>query len=80
MQRPVPRAVAVAEPGQNAGMWVGRVIGLLLVLVGGLWTLQGFGVVGGSFMTGSTMWLVIGLVRGHRGPRPPRSAGRSRRA
>jgi hypothetical protein len=32
-----------------------------MVLVGGLWTLQGFGVVGGSFMTGSTAWLVIGL-------------------
>ena len=44
------------------GMWVGRVVGLLLVLIGAVWTLQGFGVVGGSFMTGSTMWLVIGLV------------------
>ena len=38
------------------------VLGVLLVLIGGLWTLQGFGIVGGSFMTGSTMWLVIGLV------------------
>ena len=37
-------------------------MGLLLVLIGAVWTLQGFGVVGGSFMTGSTMWLVIGLV------------------
>ena len=44
------------------GQWVGRIIGVVLVLVGGLWTLQGFGVVGGSFMTGSTAWLVIGLV------------------
>ena len=44
------------------GMWVGRVVGLLLVLIGAVWTLQGFGVVGGSFMTCSTMWLVIGLV------------------
>ena len=43
-------------------MWVGRVVGLLLVLIGAVWTLQGFGVVGGSFMTGSTAWLVIGLV------------------
>ena len=38
------------------------VAGVILVLLGGLWTLQGFGVVGGSFMTGSTTWLVIGLV------------------
>jgi hypothetical protein len=43
-------------------MTVVRVLGVLLVLIGALWTLQGFGVVGGSFMTGSTMWLVIGLV------------------
>jgi hypothetical protein len=38
------------------------VAGLLLILIGGVWTLQGFGVIGGSFMTGSTLWLVIGLV------------------
>lgn len=38
------------------------VVGVLMVLLGGLWTLQGFGIVGGSFMTGSTTWLVIGLV------------------
>ena len=39
-----------------------RIVGVLFVLLGGLWTLQGFGLVGGSFMTGSTAWLVIGLV------------------
>jgi hypothetical protein len=44
------------------GQRVGRIVGVVLVLVGGLWTLQGFGVVGGSFMTGSTAWLVIGVV------------------
>jgi hypothetical protein len=38
------------------------VVGLLLVLIGGVWTLQGIGVLGGSFMTGSTTWLVIGIV------------------
>jgi hypothetical protein len=43
-------------------MTVVRVLGVLLVLIGALWTLQGFGVVGGSFMTGSATWLVIGLV------------------
>jgi uncharacterized membrane protein HdeD (DUF308 family) len=37
-------------------------LGVVLALVGALWTLQGFGVVGGSFMTGSRVWLVIGLV------------------
>jgi hypothetical protein len=39
-----------------------RIVYVLMVLLGGLWTLQGLGVVGGSFMTGSTTWLVIGIV------------------
>jgi hypothetical protein len=29
-------------------------------LFGVLWALQGFGVVGGSFMSGSTTWALIG--------------------
>ncbi len=37
-------------------------IGVALVIVGGLWTLQGVGMVGGSFMTGSARWLFVGLV------------------
>lgn len=44
------------------GPWLGRIIGVVLVLVGGLWTLQGLGIVGGSFMTGSQAWLIIGVV------------------
>jgi hypothetical protein len=44
------------------GRWVGRIVGAVLVLVGGLWTLQGFGIIQGSPMTGSAAWLVIGLV------------------
>lgn len=42
--------------------WAGIVVGVLLALVGALWTLQGAGVVGGSFMTGSRVWLIIGVV------------------
>ena len=42
--------------------WILPVLGVLMVLIGGLWTLQGANVLPGSFMTGSTMWLVIGLV------------------
>jgi hypothetical protein len=41
---------------------VGIVLGVLLALVGALWTLQGAGVVTGSFMTGSRMWLILGVV------------------
>ena len=46
----------------NGAVRYAWIVGLLLVLIGGVWTLQGFGVIGGSFMTGSTTWLVIGLV------------------
>ena len=35
-------------------------IGLLLVLVGLLWTLQGLDIVGGSGMSGVAIWAVIG--------------------
>jgi len=42
--------------------WIAPVLGVLMLLIGGLWTLQGLGLVGGSFMTGSRMWLVIGLL------------------
>lgn len=36
------------------------VVGLILVAIGGLWTLQGLGIVGGSVMSGVTMWAIIG--------------------
>jgi len=35
-------------------------IGILLVLVGLLWTLQGLDIVGGSGMSGVPIWAVIG--------------------
>ncbi|MEN3302570.1 hypothetical protein [Pseudonocardia sp.] len=38
------------------------VVGVVLVLIGLVWTLQGANVIGGSFMTGSRLWLVIGVV------------------
>lgn len=45
---------------------MGRVIALaaaaLLVVVGGLWTFQGLGYVGGSAMTGESFWAVVGPV------------------
>jgi hypothetical protein len=41
-------------------LWV--VIGILLVLVGGLWTLQGLNVLGGSAMSGKTLWAVVGPI------------------
>jgi hypothetical protein len=38
------------------------VLALIVLGLGALWSLQGFGLVGGSFMTGQTQWLYIGLV------------------
>jgi hypothetical protein len=36
------------------------VVGAVAVLAGLVWTLQGLGYVGGSFMSGATVWAVIG--------------------
>ena len=36
--------------------------GILLIAVGLVWTLQGLGVLGGSVMSGSTMWAIIGPI------------------
>ena len=38
------------------------VIGGLVVVTGAVWTLQGLGYINGSFMTGATLWAVIGPV------------------
>ena len=38
------------------------IIGVLLVLMGGVWILQGINVLPGSFMTGQTKWAVYGAV------------------
>jgi hypothetical protein len=37
-------------------------IGAVLVLLGATWTLQGLDVIGGSAMSGVTLWAVIGPV------------------
>jgi len=37
-------------------------VGVIAILVGLVWILQGAGVLPGSFMTGQTMWLIIGIV------------------
>jgi len=51
-----------AGGGQEA-MKIGlNIVGVVLVLIGALWALQGLNVVGGSFMSGQTKWLEIGVV------------------
>ena len=37
-------------------------VGIVPVLIGVIWVLQGMNVIGGSFMSGSQGWLVNGLI------------------
>lgn len=37
-------------------------LGAILVVMGGIWVLQGLGYVGGSFMSGAMQWFWIGLA------------------
>lgn len=39
-----------------------NLLALLVLAIGVLWSLQGLGLVQGSFMTGQRQWLYIGLV------------------
>jgi hypothetical protein len=39
-----------------------RIIGVLMVLMGAVWLLQGINVLKGSPMTGQTRWVVIGAA------------------
>jgi hypothetical protein len=42
--------------------WVALIVGVLLVLAGAVWALQGAGILPGSVMTGQIFWLVAGIV------------------
>jgi hypothetical protein len=37
------------------------IVGAVLVVIGGVWILQGGGVLNGSFMSGQQLWLWIGV-------------------
>jgi len=42
--------------------WIMVGVGIVLVLLGGLWFLQGVGILAGSVMTGQTFWAVVGAL------------------
>jgi uncharacterized integral membrane protein len=42
--------------------WLPLVAGVILLLVGLLWTFQGVGVIQGSFMSGQKLWFTIGVI------------------
>jgi len=39
-----------------------NILGVLMVLMGAIWFLQGINVLPGSFMTGQTKWTVYGAI------------------
>ncbi|MEO5759000.1 MAG: hypothetical protein ABIQ51_19290 [Mesorhizobium sp.] len=39
-----------------------NLLALIVLAIGAVWSLQGIGLVGGSFMTGQSQWLYIGIV------------------
>jgi hypothetical protein len=38
------------------------IVGILLILMGGVWFLQGINILPGSFMTGQIRWAVYGAI------------------
>lgn len=47
-----------SSPARTASL----VVGVIALLLGGLWIGQGLNLIPGSFMTGNQMWFWIGLV------------------
>ena len=42
--------------------WILIGVGVLLLLIGGVWTLQGIGILLGSFMSSQPFWAIVGVV------------------
>ncbi|MGC4771311.1 hypothetical protein ACLQ25_20370 [Micromonospora sp. DT44] len=42
--------------------WLTLTLGLLAVVIGAVWTVQGLGYVSGSPMTDETLWVVVGPI------------------
>ena len=46
----------------RSGRIVLIVVGVIALILGGVWAGQGMNLIPGSFMTGNRMWLSIGLI------------------
>jgi hypothetical protein len=42
--------------------WLLVLVGVLLLLLGGVWTLQGLDVLQGGAMSGVTLWAIVGPI------------------
>jgi hypothetical protein len=52
-------------PSKNAWLRMSplpRAVGIVCLMVGAVWLLQGIGVAQGSVMTGSTLWAILGAL------------------
>ena len=49
---------------RDRAMRTRRIVGVILLVIGGVWIAQGSGALGGSFMSGKVLWLVIGVIVG----------------
>jgi hypothetical protein len=48
------------EEGIMRVLWI--VLGIIAVLLGAVWTLQGLDILGGSAMSGDSTWAIVGPV------------------
>jgi hypothetical protein len=44
--------------------WLPLALGLLAIVLGALWTVQGLGYIQGSVMTGQRVWVLVGAAVG----------------
>ncbi len=42
--------------------WVLTIVGVILILMGGIWILQGFNILPVGFMAGQMQWAVLGAI------------------
>ncbi|HEV8175463.1 MAG TPA: hypothetical protein VGP91_17640 [Actinoplanes sp.] len=42
--------------------WLPMTVGLLAIVLGAVWTLQGLDILAGSVMTGVTVWAIVGPI------------------
>lgn len=60
--------------------WLLNILGIILVLIGVIWFLQGINILPGSFMSGQPLYAVLGVIVGAIGTFLLYSTNRRRRA
>lgn len=63
-EHPVAAARSVAIMNKGITRTTVITVGVIAIAVGVIWVGQGMGLIPGSFMTGDTKWLIIGIIVG----------------